>query len=351
MFEYYLDLLKNNFFIIVIPIFIIIGWLWYYYFTNYKNIDVKEMWNNNINIKVDKTKNEIKLVNKLKDSTKKDINKYNYQVQIFLNKFELSCNWEKNICEKILKNKEKLNNFILWNYSWELKTLDNFNLNIDNFFDKTFNEDNFKFNIIDFLYTFQNNFIKETNIKNTWFEKYFEFKSWENIILNNMEIQCASEIKMSIIPWTFEEDKIISEKVEENCKNLWWEVFLTLENNEKNQIKNNEINLELKIQKLEVKYIFFEKKDWKFLEIDSKKTLIDYEKNYILKKEKEKESNIKQEKSQEKTEKKGEKIIEYVNKDNNLNKQKNYRKKINDILKEKYRKKINNILLEKYRKK
>gem|GEM_PF-7122933 len=45
--------------------------------------------------------------------------------------------------------------------------MDNFNLNIDNFFDKTFNEDNFKFNIIDFLYTFQNNFIKETNIKNT----------------------------------------------------------------------------------------------------------------------------------------------------------------------------------------
>ncbi len=354
MFEYYLDLYKKNIFIITISILIlIIGWFWYYYFNNYKIIDVKEMWNNKVNIKIDKTKNEIKLVNNIKDNTKKDTNKYNYQVKVFLNKYDISCNWKKEICDKIIKNKEKLDNYILWNYSWELKKIDDFKLNIDNFFSKSFDENVFKANTIDLLYTFQNNFIKESDIKNTWFEKYFKYKleAWEkNIVLNNMEVQCASEIKMSIIPWTFEEDEIISKKVEENCKNLWWENFLTLEIKKENKLENNKINLELKIKNLKIEYIFLEKKDLKFEQIDSKEVLIDYEKNLILKKDIEKNTKIKKEKVVEKKENK-KIIIENINKNENNNKQQNFKKRMNDILKEKYRKKINNILLEKYRKK
>jgi spore coat protein CotF len=53
------------------------------------------------------------------------------------------------------------------------------------------------------LYSLQKNLIKETNLEAKEFEKYFEFKkknSNDKIKLNNLEIQCASEIKMSIVP-------------------------------------------------------------------------------------------------------------------------------------------------------
>jgi hypothetical protein len=356
MFEYYLDLFKKNIVIIMVPILIfVIGWFWYYYFKNHKNIEVEKVWNNEVSIKFNKSEKELNLVNDLKEEIKNnDINKYNYQVKVYLDKYDLSCKWEKNICEKILKNKDKINNYILWNYSWELKKLDEFKLNIDEFFNKKFDENTFKLNIIDVLYIFQNNFIKQTDIKNTWFEKYFKFKQRnpdDKITLNNLEIQCASEIKMSIIPWIFEEDKIISKKVEENCKNLWWEKFLTLEDNkkEKDKIENNEIDLNLKINRLKVQYDFFEKKDWKFQKINSKEIFIDYDKEFLLKKEKEEKSKlIKQEIIEKKEDNKTRqwKIIYPEN-----NKKQDYKNKLNELLRKKYREKLNKLLRKKFREK
>ena len=352
------DLYKKNIIIIGISILLIsIGWFWYYYFNNYKNIEVKKMWNNQVNIKIDKAKKEIKLVNKTKENLKnKNPNKYSYQVKVYLNKYDLSCNWEKNICKKILANKSKLNNFILWNYSWELKKLDEFKLNLNKFFEEKFDENIFKYNIIDLLYNFQNNFIKESNIKKTWFEKYFKFKlksGEKNIVLNNMEVQCASEIKMSVIPWTFEEDKIISKKVEENCKNLWWEKLLTLNNN---KIDKSKITLDFIIKNLKVKYIFFEKKDWKYIKIENKEINVDYEKKFILKKQEEKNKQLTQKfKNNKKENKNLDNIITDVKKEEKEYKEKEnqkYIQKMNEILlKKKFMKKMNNILLQHLKKK
>ncbi len=342
--EYKIYIISTIIFLIIVGIS--------YYFYNYKKLEVNNLWKNNVAIKLDKSKKEIKLTNDLKNIDKKD--NYNYQVKIYLSEYELSCKSKKEICDKIIKNKDKLNNFILWNYSWELKKLDEFKLNLDDFFSKKFDKNVFKNNVIDLLYTFQNNFIKETNIKNTWFEKYFKFKlkNWEkNIVLNNLEIQCASEIKMSVTPWTFEEDKIISKKVEENCKNLWWEKFLTLEKNKKSNTKENkEINLEIEIKKLKVNYIFFKKENWKFKKIDSKEIILDYEKKYIFDK-----YGIKEGKSLKKqNNNNNNKVVDFKDKivdlDESLKKQSNDNKdRLNKLLRKKYKEKLNKILIERFK--
>lgn len=248
--------------VILLFIFIIISIISAFYYNNSLNKSKELNIIENKNIKINVTKDKANLnVENLDIVNNKKI--YKYQVYIYPSKFNLTCDSLNNkACNKIINKKDELYNSLLWISWWTIKNTKNFEFDIKNFLYKKFNKKNYLKNFVNNINYSSSNLLKNEKYNNTWYEKYFEFKKIKNkkVTLNNLEVQCASDIIMSVVPWSFEADKIIKEKIKENCSILWSENsawILELNNNKKK--KSSIINLRLEISELKLKYIFSEK--------------------------------------------------------------------------------------------
>lgn len=197
-----------------------------------------------------------------------------YQVYIYPQTFNLNCqSSDDKICNILEKNSPLIKDFSLFFIGKELdytqKSLPKLDLN---FLDKEKNE-KIIYEIFKLLY------VGKWEKKDTSeYEDFFDFKiqeTNEERNLTDMEINCIEWIKNSIIPWTYNEEIIIKERVQEECKNfsntpeeifnLWENIALDKEKNEGENYEKD-IELSISISELRIKYIFFVKEKWNFIE-------------------------------------------------------------------------------------
>lgn len=207
------------------------------------------------------------------DTQMKSIEKYDYyQTYIYPNKFILTCESKDiNICEKIAKNQDMLKNYVVWFFWKDLKTGNPGKVEIETFLSNNQNKKNMIKEIFTTLYIWN-----QTPKTESGYEKYFDYKKTpetNQIILNDLEIMCITNIKNSIPIWSFDEENTIIKRTKDECSwyaninpiqiAFWW----STESKEK-------VKLDLKITELKVSYKFFKKEEKEFKEKQTESLII-----------------------------------------------------------------------------
>jgi hypothetical protein len=164
-----------------------------------------------------------------------------------------------------------LKGYVVWFFWKDIKTAKLWKVEIETFLSENKNTKNTIKEIFATLYIWN-----QETIKNTWYEKYFEYKKTsENdaIILNSLETMCVTSIKNSIPIWSFDEENTIKQRVKNECQwyanispiqiAFWWSYE-----------DKDEIKLGLKITELKVSYKFFKKEEKEFKEKKREELLI-----------------------------------------------------------------------------
>lgn len=294
--------------IIIILLFILV--LWYFLYNNYYSGNIISIENNSnipeviikqnnsiISLNVDNNdelnnkkneKNDKEIINNISLLTFDDkwlkFNKYDsFQAYIYPSKYSVECiSDNSDLCSQISKKYNMISEYSIWFRWWDFRIWKDFELNLDDINNKI-NWDILLSNMLNWIYLWKES---ANNFDN--YKKYFSFKKVDNsneITLNSMEVWCVDSIKNSIIPWTFDFENIIMERVEKECNWLWdisW-IEIVLWDNKK--IKNN-IKLNINISEVLISYTFFTKKWLKYEKqmsknINVKKNILIYSKKEI----------------------------------------------------------------------
>lgn len=273
MFEYYWDIYKKYMPYLLAIIIIVASSIYYIeYIEVNKNVTIedRDIW-----IKIEENKVILKI--DIEQDSEQDF--YQYQAYIYPSEFTINCNSnDEKLCTHIISNKEKISTTYLWFSWWDINNTKDFTIDLNDFFTNIFKKESYWENLIDRFHNFEKNLVTINEVKETWFEKYFEFKKVNNvnkILLNNLEIECVQSIVDSMIEWDFWFEEIVKEKVIEQCSMLasdWENNFFSLEEEKKKAIEEIKTNIEFNITKVKVKYSFL-KKQWLSYEIIEEKEI------------------------------------------------------------------------------
>lgn len=264
--------IEENIKILLVWFIVILIWSYFLYnqfFTNNIIEDKIYIKENNQKVILENKWEEIilKLNNdNIKSKNGRVVNNYDsYQAYIYPSIFYVKCISDNDdICKQLENKYDIIKTYSLWFISWDFRSSEEFKLDLDSYLVSDIDWDDLLNKLLDWVYFWDN-----SNNKNDLYQKYFDFKKNnidEKIILNDLEIVCVDWIISSIIPWTFDSENIISNRVELECWWLWnisWSdiVFWT----DSNTITNN-LSLKVEIEELLVSYKFFTKKWLEFIE-------------------------------------------------------------------------------------
>lgn len=184
--------------------------------------------------------------------------KYDFlQIYVYPNNFDLDCTSKNDdyICPNLKNTLKTIDNYI-WFKSVNLKNNidEKLVVNLDLWESK--NDKIFLSSLLVTTQMWLNN--KEKN--KSWYEKYFDFKNIDEneIVLNEMEIICATQAESLYMPWDYMREDLIKNYILENCSNFWNINSLDIAYWNKELIWEKNIDLNLKIKSYVLKFQYFD---------------------------------------------------------------------------------------------